>query len=967
MESLHGFSQVAEGFVEERNTKAIQYEHNKTGARVLVLRNDDENKAFVISFPTPPEDSTGVAHIMEHSVLCGSEKYPVKEPFIELLKGSLQTFLNAFTGSVETYYPVASQNKRDLYNLIDVYLDAVFFPRLTPEVLQQEGWHLELSEDGKTLSYKGVVFNEMKGAHASADREIYEHLERHMFADTPFHHDSGGAPRNIPDLTWEYFEAFHKKHYHPTHSLTVVYGDDESDEALRLLDTYFSRFDRAEALPKLPLQHRFSEPKKLSVSLPGEKSEDDEVRIATGWLLFDTIGTRETLAYNLLSYVLVGTPASPLRQRLVDSGLVKDIGGGAQQELQVSFVLALKGVAPDNVEKTEALVESILTELSEKGIPKGAVEAALNSFEFALRENNSGSFPRGLALAFEALSGWRYGEDPIGRLHFEEDLQAIRKSVEGGNFFEKLIAETLLNNPHKVTVVGVTDPDLTARETAEEEEKLEDLRSTLTDADHGYIIETNERRQAWQDTPNSKEDLATLPSLTLADLDKSIRTIPTRIQKVGEVDLYAHDLFTNGIVYLDLAFDLTGVSLETLPYTKLLCRSLLEMGTAKRDYIDLLQEIGKSTGGISIRPMFTVSRATQETIANVVVRAKSTLHQFPALIALLQEVLGEPNLADVGRFKAILNEEQSRLSSSIIPSGSRYAESRLKSLFHGSDYAQEVSSGLSYLPFIKGLNAKQDAEFDATLAGMKTIYQSVVRQSGLTLNITADSDTIATVLPDLEGLVKSLPDSSATTASWSARPKVIHEGIVIPSPVNFVGAALNLYDHGYKWSGSVDCVTRYINTVWLWEQVRVKGGAYGGSSRFDPSTGVCTFSSYRDPNLDGTFERFKETADFLTEIDLDEESIVRLTIGTIGGLDDYQLPDAKGFTAFVRELIGETDEARQLRRDQVLSLSAKDFREFGQILKSAFENPYAVALAGKEALENSEFARQSDYSVTEIL
>jgi len=967
MESLHGFAQVAEGFVEERNTKAIQYEHIKTGARVLVLKNDDENKSFVISFPTPPEDNTGVAHILEHSVLCGSEKYPVKEPFIELVKGSLQTFLNAFTGSVETYYPVASQNRRDLYNLIDVYLDAVFFPRLTPEVLQQEGWHLELSDDGKTLSYKGVVFNEMKGAHASADREIYEHLERHLLADTPFHHDSGGAPRNIPDLTWEYFEGFHKKYYHPTHSLTVVYGDDDSNETLRTLDSYFSRFERAEPLPKLPLQHRFSEPRKHTVSLPGEKSEEDEVRIATGWLISDTIGTRETLAYNMLSYVLVGTPASPLRQRLVDSGLVKDISGGAQQELQISFILGLKGVSPDNVDKTEALVTDILTDLSQNGIPSGAIEAALNSFEFALRENNSGSFPRGLALAFEALTGWRYGEDPINRLYFEDDLQEIRKSVESGGFFEKLIAEKLLNNTHKVTVVGVTDPDLTARETKEEEERLEDLRLTLTDADHGYIVETNERRQAWQDTPNSKEDLATLPSLTLGDLDKKIRTIPSRLEKVAGVDMYAHDLFTNGIVYLDLAFDLTGVDMETLPYTKLLCRSLLEMGTAKRDYIDLLQEIGKSTGGISIRPTFTVHRTTKETIAKVLVRAKATLHQFPALISLLQEILGQPNLRDIGRFKSILNEEQSRLSSSIIPGGSRYAEARLKSLFHGADYAEEVSSGLSYLPFIKGLNAKKDAEFEAGLDGMKTIYNSVFRRSGLILNITADTDSIAKVQPELEALVNSLPDAPAKAASWSPRPLVAHEGVVIPSPVNFVGAALNLYESGYEWSGSIDCITRYINTVWLWEQVRVKGGAYGGSARFDSSTGACTFTSYRDPNLDGTLERFKETADVLSEIELDAEALERLTIGTIGGLDAYQLPDSKGFTSFVRELIGETDEARQLRRDQVMYLSEKDFREFGQVLKSAFANSYAVVLAGKEGLESSEFAHQADYTVTEIL
>jgi Zn-dependent M16 (insulinase) family peptidase len=967
MESLHGFAQVSEGLVEERNTKATQYEHIKTGARVLILKNEDENKSFVISFPTPPEDSTGIAHIMEHSVLCGSEKYPVKEPFIELVKGSLQTFLNAFTASVETYYPVASQNKTDLFNLMGVYLDAVFFPRLTPEVLQQEGWHLELSEDGKTLSYKGVVFNEMKGAHASADREIYEHLERHLLPDTPYHHDSGGAPKHIPDLTWEYFEAFHKKYYHPTHSLTVVYGDDESDDALRLLDSYFSRFERAAELPKLPIQHRFNQPRKLSVALPGEKSEEDEVRIAIGWLISDTIGARESLAYNVLSYVLVGTPASPLRQRIIDSGLVKDIGGGAQQEHQTSFILGMKGIDPANVEKVEALVIDVLNDLSKNGIPSGAIEAAINSFEFALRENNSGSFPRGLSLAFEALSGWRYGEDPIERLRFEDDLTAIRESVVTGKFFETMIEDLLLNNAHKVTIVGVTDSGLTAQETQEEEERLADLRLTLTDADRGYIIESNERRKAWQDTPNSKEDLATLPSLTLADLDRKIRTTPTRVEKLAGVDLYAHDLFTNGIVYLDLAFDLTGVPLDTLRYCKLLCRSMLEMGTAKRGYIDLLQEIGKSTGGISIRPTFTVHRTSGETIAKIIVRAKSTLHQIPALIELLQEVLRQPNLTDTVRFKSILNEEETRLTSSLVPSGNRYAEARLKSLFHPADNAEEIVSGLSYIPFVKNLAGRSSDGIADAITGMNSIYNNVIRKSGVILNITCDAESTAKVLPQLEGLINALPDNDISPASWTERALVPYEGVIIPSPVNFVATALNLYDNGYKWSGSVDSITRYVNTVWLWEQVRVKGGAYGGSARFDPSTGICTFSSYRDPNLDDTLDRFKETADFLTDIELDEESLVRLTIGTIGGLDAYQLPDAKGFTAFVRHLIGETDEARQKRRDQVLGLTAADFQEFGQVLKASFEKAYAVILAGKESLENSKFSQLEDYTVTEVI
>lgn len=966
MELLHGFRLVAEEFVEDRKTLAMQYEHAKTGAKVLVLHNTDENKAFAISFATPPEDSTGVAHIMEHSVLCGSEKFPLKEPFVELLKGSLQTFLNAFTGSVETYYPVASQNRADFYNLITVYLDAVFFPRLTPEVLQQEGWHYELSEDLATLNYKGVVFNEMKGAHSSPDREIYEHLEKGLFPNTPAHHDSGGATRSIPNLTWEYFQQFHKTYYQPSNSISVLYGDDESHESLRLLDSYFSRFNRTKGALDIPLQPRFSEPKVLNVRLPGDRSEDDDAMIAIGWIISDTIAPKEILLYRLLSHILVGTPASPLRQELLTSGLVKDVSGGADHDRQVTFALKLKGVNAGRLDDVQALVHSILRSLARDGIPAGAVEAALNTLEFGLRESNTGSFPKGLALAFEALSGWRYDDMPIGRLSFENDLQSIRMELEHGGMFESLVSKLLLSNTHRVTVIGTTDPDLTKNEDDNERVRLKEIRANLSDSDIKAIQESNRRRLAWQDGVDSKEALASLPSLGLEDLDRSIKTIPTQLSSIAGVVFHEHDLFTNGIVYLELAFDLAAVPLGLLPFTRLYCRSLREMGTNRRNYINLLQEIGISTGGISATPFFTVSRREGTTVAKIIIRGKSTVKQSSALIRLLMEILTEPNLADGERLNVMAHEEQARLIASIIPAGSRYAESRLRSQFHPADRAEEVVSGLSYIQFIKQLNSNDRAGSQDSLGSLNTLHNAIIRKENLIVNITADGASIAALKPELEALILALPAGGLDLSLWSSRSKLASEGVIIPSPVNYVATAVNLYEFGYVWEGSIDAITRYINTVWLWERVRVRGGAYGGAARFDPSTGVLTFSSYRDPNLDSTLEIFRQTGRIMSDLTIDREELVRLTIGTVGGLDTYQLPDSKGHTALVRALVGDSDEHRQRRRDQVLALKLEDFRAFGQVLAKAFDDSVSVALAGREAIEQSEFYKDADFSTLEL-
>ena len=568
--------------IPELNTRALLYRH-RTGCEIVSLINDDENKVFGINFRTPPTDSTGIAHILEHSVLCGSRKYPVKEPFVELIKGSLNTFLNAFTYPDKTCYPVASTNVQDFYNLIDVYLDAVFYPRLTPEVLQQEGWHYELEDPSDPLRYKGVVFNEMKGAYSDPESILGERIQQSIFPDTTYGVDSGGDPRHIPALTFDQFKRFHDDFYHPSNARIYFYGDDDPEQRLALLHDYLSDYEAHSVDSTIGTQPRFAAPKRqqFPYAVNPDAVEEPKYFVALTWLLQDATDA-ERRALLVLEHALLGTPGSPLRKALIDSGLGEDLtGSGLEVELaQMFFSVGLKGVQQADVDAVEALILQHLGELADGGIDQGMVAAALHTAEFRFRENNTGSFPRGLGLMLRLLTNWLYDRDPFTPLRFADSFAALKdKLAADDRYLEGLIQRHLLDNAHRTTVVLQPDAELGTRLEEEETTRLAEARERMSHADLEELVASTQKLKHLQEQPDAPEDLAKLPRLQLSDLDKAIKTVPRQEDQIAGVPVLHHDLFTNGIAYLDVGCDLRVLPQELVPYIPLFGRALLEMGT----------------------------------------------------------------------------------------------------------------------------------------------------------------------------------------------------------------------------------------------------------------------------------------------------------------------------------------------------------------------------------------------------
>ncbi len=972
----HGFELLQDVEIEELKTRGRLYRHVKTGGLLLSLSNDDENKVFGISFRTPPRNSTGVAHILEHSVLCGSRKYPVKEPFVELLKGSLKTFLNAFTYPDKTCYPVASQNLQDFYNLVDVYLDAVLHPRLSPHIFQQEGWHYELEDVDGPLSYKGVVFNEMKGSYSSPESVLAEKSQQVVFPDTTYGLDSGGNPREIPKLTYEEFLEFHRNHYHPSNAFVFFCGDDDPSERLRLVNDYFKEFDRREIDSTVQLQRRLEEPRREKAFFPWNDQETAESggrpkgMITVNWLLPETREQTLCLSLQILRHILLGLPGSPLRKALIDSGLGDDIAGvGLETDLrQMYFSVGLKGIATESATKVESLILDTLQRLASEGIDPDSIEAALNTIEFRLRENNTGSFPRGLVLMLRSLTNWLHGEDPFVPLQFEAALAEVRSHLERKSpFFEKLIREHFLNNPHRVTLVLHPDVGLSAALEVEEREELEAVRRALSHEQLESLAANTRELRRLQEEPDSPEALATIPVLRISDLEKENKKLPLEVLTWEGSEILYHDLFTNGIVYLDVGFNLHHLPQAHVPYFRLFGRAFTEMGTEADDYVKLGQRIGRKTGGI--QPELFTSSVFGQTAASIrlFLRTKCMPHQVKDLFAILKDLLHTVRLDNRDRFRQMLLEEKARQEQKIVPNGHQVVNMRLRSHFSEADWVAEQMGGVSYLAFLRQLTTDFDAAWPGVLKTLEEMRATLLNRDAMLFNVTLDASSWSSFEPDLHEFIASIPTGDTANVSWSMSGPDPFEGLLIPAQVNYVGKGCSLFDLGYVPHGSTQVISGYLRTSWLWERIRVQGGAYGAFCLFDRVSGVFTFVSYRDPNVLKTLDSFDKTSQFLRESQLSEEELQKAIIGAIGGLDAYHLPDAKGYLSMLRYLIGDTEEMRQKMRDEILSTTREDFKAFASVLDGLREAGLVKVLGSEAALEALENAHPGKFRVTRVL
>ncbi len=1034
----NNFTLLREEQVAELNGTVKIYRHEPTGAEIISVENEDTNKVFGVTLRTPPSDSTGIAHILEHSVLCGSRKYPLKDPFVQLLKGSLQTFLNAMTYPDKTVYPVASQNEQDFYNLVDVYLDAVFFPRITPDFFQQEGWHYELENADAPLTCKGVVYNEMKGVYSSPDSLLLERSQQALFPDITYGLDSGGNPADIPSLTYDVFKNFHETFYHPSNARIFFYGNDDPARRLEILEEYLGGFqglERSEeptppfghpseegntsspnaplkfpstgGVPEgrggfhktllntapfdssIPLQTPFKNP--IEVEETYAAGDDDaKAYLTVNWALPDG---SEHFALIILDHILTGTSGSPLRKALIESDLGEDLAGfGLETHMrQPAYSIGLKGVSCENLEGVEEIVFQTLEKLVAEGIDRGDIEAAMNSFEFELRENNSGSCPRGLSVMLHMTETWLYDWDPLALVAYEKPLAGLKQGIaDNPRFFEELIQKALLSNTHRATVKLLPDAEKAERDEAEEKDRLQAVRDAMSSEQLDQTVESTARLLKMQETHDSPEAIQTLPLLQRSDLRKEIRTVPREIETFDNATVLFHDLFTGGIAYIDVGFDLHVLDADDLPWVSLLGSMLLDMGTQKEDFASLAQRIAQKTGGLYAAPIHATCEDNPESISRLFLRGKCMSGQVDDLFAILSDILFAPAFNNLKRFKEILLEHKAEMESGLIPSGHSAVLSRLKSHYHEAARAAESMSGIDALFFHRNIQKKVDEDWPGIVERIETILQKLLN-GGLVINITADTKDRSQIFQTLELFTSNFPKVGKPTpacghpsqggefgseipscggvpngrggfSTWKFDNELSKsEALLVSSRVNYVGRAINLFDNGYKMNGSSLVITKYLRTAWLWEKIRVQGGAYGAVCAFDMNCGSFAFASYRDPNLADTLDAYGKTGEFLKNLTLDQDELTRSLIGAIGAIDAYLLPDAKGYSDMLRWMTGMTDEKRQKRRDEVLSTTADDFRQFGEFL--TMDNCVTSVLGSKDAVTESGIEFQSTLKV----
>ena len=963
------FELIRDEHIAEVNSQAQLFRHIKTGAEVLSLVNDDENKVFGITFKTPPEDSTGIAHILEHSVLCGSRKYPVKKPFVELIKGSLNTFLNAMTFPDKTAYPVASQNLKDFYNLVDVYLDAVFFPLITEDTFRQEGWHYELEDTNSPLVYKGVVFNEMKGVFQSPDAVMRDIAQRSLYPDTTYGITSGGDPKAIPDLTYQQFKAFHQTYYHPSNTRAFFSGDDDAGARLDILDAYFSQFERAPVDAEVKLQSRFNAPRQIVATYAGTKDEGKprDGMVSVNWMIDPPADRTEALSHGMLSYLLAGNPAAPLRKALTESGLGEGMtGGGIGSGLRQPMAsFGMKGIDPADAEKIEALILSTLGEIADKGFAPEQLEAAANTFEFSLRENNTGSYPRGMVYMFNALGSWLHGGDPLAQLHFEDALTALKDKAAKGHFANE-IRRLFLENTHRTTVTLSADPEQGAREAAREAEILAGVRAGMDDGALQATVAETRKLKALQESVDDPALLAKIPTLGLSDLPRETRKVPIEIGNLGEARLFYHDLPTLGIVYLDLGFDLHVLDKALLPYLPLFGRALLQTGTSKEDFVSLTQRIGRSTGGIAQHRGLSARQGSDGSAAWFFLSGKAVPDKLEEMLAIMGDVLLDARLDNRERFKQMALEEKAGFEARLVPSGNAIVDTRLKSGLTEASWIAEQLGGVSYLSFLRELVKRIDSDWSSVEAALKRIRGTLFNRGRMVVNVTTDGALWDRARGEIERFMGRLPNGDFAFADWAIDHQPKSEGLIIPAQVNYVGKGANLRSLGFEMTGASSVVLKFLNTTYLWDKVRVQGGAYGGSSRFDLTSGNFSFLSYRDPNLLGTIDAYDGASKAL-KADIGESDLTRSIIGVIGDVDGYEFPDAKGYSSMWRQLTGTTDAIRQQRRDEILGTTIADFRRMAEAVEAVARHGHVVVLGGEAAISAANDKRPGLLEVTKVM
>lgn len=931
----------------------LVFRHVKSGARVCVVSNNDENKVFIAGFRTPPFDSTGVAHIVEHTVLCGSDKFPLKDPFIELAKGSLNTFLNAMTYPDMTIYPVASCNEKDFQNLMHVYMDAVFHPNIYHyrEIFEQEGWHYEMESPDAPLTLNGIVYNEMKGAYSSPEQVLFREILHSLYPDTSYGVDSGGDPEVIPSLTYEAYLDFHHRYYHPSNSWIYLYGDMDVEEKLQWLDQeYLSTYDVLKVDSEIRMQKALGT-RETTCYYPIGEEEEEQGKAFLGYSVHVSkpLDVETNLAFQILDTVLIDAPGAPLKQALLNAGIGQDIMSDiAVDLLQPMYSIVSKDTDVEKKDEFLNCIQNTLTELAEKGLNEKSLRAAINKQEFKYREADYGSFPKGLLYGIQMYGSWLYDDTKaFSYMHGTEIFKRLKDRI-GTGYFEGLIREYLLKPEHACILTLAPKKGLIAEREEKLAKALEEKKQSLSPKEIEEIVKATKHLRDYQETPATPEQLASIPLLAREDIKKSAPELINKEEIVNGIPVVYHDIYTNGISYLKCIFDVGAVPAELLPYVGLLKSVLGYVDTKQHGFLELSNEVNIHTGGITVS-VATVNRRldTKAFLPVFIVQAKVLYEETKEAMKLLREIISETLFEDKKRLKEILQEIRSKLQMSMSMRGDSVAAGRAESYFSAAAQFEEVTGNISYFRFIDELVKTFDEKAEEVIEKLKQTAASLFSKGNLLFDLVAEPDGIAAFEETCKELTDGLMDggsqnflnavsqggiSNWKSASFGFTPEEKREGFYFPGQVQFVAVCGNYLKKGLQQTGALKVLRTILNYEYLWQNIRVKGGAYGCSCNFSGLDGSASFTSYRDPNLSVTKDVFEKAADYAEKFEADDREMTKYIIGTMSSVDRPLTPAMNGSRSLNALLSGVGYEEIQKEREEILSTVPENIQKTAELI-----------------------------------
>lgn len=945
--------------VEDVQSDGFILRHKKSGARIAILSNNDDNKVFYIGFRTPPEDETGVPHIIEHTTLCGSKKFPVKDPFIELAKGSLNTFLNAMTYPDKTVYPVASCNDQDFKNLMDVYLDAVFNPNITKyeEIFKQEGWHYELTGKDDELKINGVVYNEMKGAYSSPDEVLSSQIYRSLFPDNTYSKDSGGNPEYIPKLTYEAYLDFYHKYYHPSNSYIYLYGDMDVVERLEWLDKeYLSLYDYKKVNSEINKQPAFDEIKNVEAqySITMDDSQENKTYLSYNRVVGDSLDEMLYQAFDVLDYALVSSPGAPVKQALIDAGIGDDVYGSYDAGiLQPVFSFVAKNANASQADEFESIIESTLKEVVKTGINKEALLAGINSSEFKFREADFGQFPKGLLFGLNCLDSWLFDDmKPFIHLECLGTFAKLRKAVDT-DYFEKLIQEYLLDNTHGSSVTVKPKRGLGNEREEALAKELSDYKASLSDEEIKKLIEDTEHLKKYQEEPSSDEDLRKLPMLTRADMKKNAMPFSNIEDELLDVKVVRHDIESNGIDYISFLFDAGDFAQSELGYLGFFTNALGLVSTEKYSYTDLANATNIYTGGISTG---TASHPDIKDRNNFVfkfeVKLKVLEKNLDKALELMEQMLLTSDFTDTKRLGELVAQIKARLQANLSSSGHLVAAMRSMSSFSRYALYQDELKGVAFYRSICRIEKELSESPKSVSDKLAAIAKKLFARNRMLISFTGNNEAYGNAKPSLEKVIAGFNKMSAVDNQAEVHFNTAKEAFIDASQIQYVAKTGDFICEGYEYTGALRLLRIILSYDYLWINVRVKGGAYGCMNTFLRS-GESYFVSYRDPNLSDTLDVYDRIPEYIKSFSPDERDMTKYIIGTFSALDTPMNPEAKGSRSLSAYLEGITYEQIQKERNEILNAQPEDIRRLADLVEAVLKKDSICVIGNENMIKES--------------